>query len=161
MYSSLQKDTLERMVSEMLESIIIQHNNNLFAFPIVLGFFLFFLKDTLLRLCVDYRDLNKLTVKDNLTAIYWPIPRNIKHLRGLLDLIWYYRRFVKGYDLLCKPLTNLPKKDAFKWFKVAIKVFNDLKRIIIKPLVLVLLNSSKLFIMETDASRLGIRTILM
>ena len=110
---------------------------------------------------MDYKDLNKLTVKDNLTAIYWPIPRNIKHLRGLLDLIWYYRRFVKGYDLLCKPLTNLPKKDAFKWFEVAIKVFNDLKRIIIKPLVLVLLNSSKLFIMETDASGLGIRTILM
>jgi len=31
----------------------------------------------------------------------------------------------------------------------------------IKPLVLVLLNSSKLFIMETDASGLGIKIILM
>lgn len=37
----------------------------------------------------------------------WPRPQNLKELRSFLGFSGYYRRFIKDYSKIVKPLTNL------------------------------------------------------
>lgn len=37
----------------------------------------------------------------------WPVPRDLKQLRSFLGFSGYYRRFIKNYSSLVKPLTDL------------------------------------------------------
>lgn len=59
-YSALQKDSLDKMIREMLDQGIIQYSSSPYASPIVLVK----KKYGSWRLCVDYRGLNKQTIKD-------------------------------------------------------------------------------------------------
>ncbi|GKD34118.1 hypothetical protein Tco_1249627 [Tanacetum coccineum] len=70
----------------------------------------------------------------------WPIPTTLKQLKGFLGLTVYYRRFIKGFASLNKPLTQLLKKNAFKWTSEAQLSFKALKRAMMEAPILGLPN---------------------
>ncbi|KAA0048512.1 Retrovirus-related Pol polyprotein from transposon 297 family [Cucumis melo var. makuwa] len=86
----------------------------------------------------------------------WPVPTNVREVRGFLGLIGYYRRFVQHYGSMAAPLTQLLKLGAFKWKEGAEEAFRRLQHI-----VLALPDFSIPFEVETDASGYGIGVVLM
>ena len=86
----------------------------------------------------------------------WKVPTTINQLRGFLGLIGYYQKFFKNYGRIAAPITTLLKKDAFSRTPEAIKAFEHLKEEMCLAPILAMLDFTKTFIVECDASRKGI-----
>ena len=53
----------------------------------------------------------KMDPKKTSAVLEWPVPTKVKHVQAFLGFANFYRRFIKDFAKLVKPLTDLTKKD--------------------------------------------------
>jgi hypothetical protein len=40
----------------------------------------------------------------------WPTPKNVTEVKSFMELVGYYRRFIKGFSKIANPITYLKNK---------------------------------------------------
>ena len=94
-------------------------------------------------------------------VLNWAVPSTPKKLRGFLGLAGYYRKFVQGFGIISKPLTQLLRKGVpYQWTADTDAAFQKLKQALVTAPVLALPNFNDPFTVETDASESGIGPVL-
>jgi hypothetical protein len=89
-------------------------------------------------------------VKD---VLNWMPPTNASEIQSFLGLTGYYRRFIKDFSKIAKPMTRLLEKNKdFDWTEQCQASFEELKKKLTSAPVLILPNISKMFDIYCDAS---------
>ncbi|KAL5505465.1 hypothetical protein EMCRGX_G006900 [Ephydatia muelleri] len=92
----------------------------------------------------------------------WPIPTNKKEVQQFLSLANYYKRFIKNFASIAKPLQRLTEKNLnfFEWTDTCQDAFNHLRKCLVTAPIIAFPDFSKKFILDTDASDCGIGAVL-
>lgn len=94
-------------------------------------------------------------------AINWPTPTNVTHVRGIVALGSYYRRFVQDFSKVIKPLIQLTEKNkSFVWDADCHKSFNHLKSYLTTAPMMGFPRDGGNFILDTDAWDASIGAVL-
>ncbi|CAL2257126.1 unnamed protein product [Prunus armeniaca] len=142
-------------------------------------------KDLTLRMCIDYRQLNRVTIKnkyplpgiDDLfdqsrgisvdsskveAVLNWSQLKNISEIRSFLGLAGYYRRFIKDFSRIAAPMTKLTQKGVkFIWTQECEKSFQELKTRLTTAPILIIPERDIGYVVYTDASKQGLGCVLM
>ena len=102
----------------------------------------------------------------------WPVPKNADELRSFIAFAGYYRRYVKDFSKLAKPLTDLlppttRKKNKskktqkeWKWTETEQEAFVKLKTMLTNPPILAFPDFQQPFELHVDASGNGLGAVL-
>ena len=91
----------------------------------------------------------------------WPIPKSKTELRSFLGLCSYYRKFVRSFADIAKPLHKLTEKDVpYVWSEECDTAFQRLKYLLTSTPILGYPTPDGKFIIDTDASEKGIGAVL-
>lgn len=99
---------------------------------------------------------------DKIDAIKnWSLPKNEKELRAFLGVLGYYRKFIRDFAKIAKPLTQqLRKNEKLQHTKEFIAAFEKCKNILLSSNILIYPDYEKQFILTTDASKYAVGAVL-
>ena len=105
----------------------------------------------------------------NLKAIAeMALPKTYTEIRHFTGMTGFFRRFIKGYSKIAKPLNDLLEREASKLKAEevelpldALKAFEELKLRCMTVPILVFADFKKPFRLETDASKEGLGAVLL
>jgi transposase InsO family protein len=91
--------------------------------------------------------------QDKVSAVQeWPAPKNVTEVRSFLGLAGFYRRFVKNFSLIARPLTELTHTDhKWEWGPEQQASMDALKAALCSAPVLIIPDPSKPFTLNCDA----------
>ncbi|KAG8501367.1 hypothetical protein CXB51_003474 [Gossypium anomalum] len=90
-----------------------------------------------------------------------PPPNSVEAIRSFLGHARFYRRFIKDFSKIAKPLTNLLEKDVpFNFNQECLEAFNTLKDKLINAPIVVAPDWNLLFELMCDASDFAVGAIL-
>ena len=79
-------------------------------------------------------------------------PHNMKEVQSFLGMTNYYRRFIRNYSELVRPLINLTKKGVpFHWDDTCQQVFEKVKVLLVHPPIMAHPQNKGDYILDTDA----------
>lgn len=88
-------------------------------------------------------------------------PTSVVEIQRYLGTCNYYRKYIKDYSKITKPLTNLCKKDVpFVWSQSCEEAFQKLKNSLITAPVLIFPDFKETFYVTTDASHYAVGAVL-
>ena len=91
----------------------------------------------------------------------WPTPKCPKEVRSFVGLCSYYRRFVRGFANIARPLHRAAVSDrGFQWTEECDEAFKTLKGVLTSPPILAYPADDGIFILDTDASGEGLGAVL-
>jgi hypothetical protein len=98
-------------------------------------------------------------------VVEWPVLKLIKEVRAFLGLTGFYRRFIKGYAALAKPLHELIKKEqnfqVWEWPLEAMDAFHQLKDCLVTAPVLASPEpGNEDFLVHSDTSNFAVGAVL-
>jgi hypothetical protein len=92
----------------------------------------------------------------------WPIPAKVKDVQKFLGFANFYRKFIAHYADISRPLTDLMRKNIiWEWQNDRQKAFDTLKEAFLSKPILQIPDSSRPFVLETDASKYATGAVLM
>lgn len=94
-------------------------------------------------------------------VLEWPQPTTRKELQRFLGFANFYRRFIRSYSSVAAPLTALTSsKVPFSWPAAAEEAFCKLKKAFTSAPILVTPDPQLQFVVEVDASDVGVGAVL-
>ena len=100
--------------------------------------------------------------QENVSKIkHWPIPTSVTNVRQFIGIVSYYRRFIKDFSQIARPIVDLTKKTVpFVWSNQCQEAFDELKARFIGPEKMAYPADEGGYILDTDACDVSIGAVL-